>query len=117
MSYVEYFAHLKGDNLSEYQTVEAHLDGVARRIDQFFIDDREKPIPELNRLAKIARVAAKLHDVGKYSEKFQEYIKSEDETFKRRMRGKIDHSTAVDNTFSCAQMIDTYIFTATITGR
>ena len=88
----EYLAHISKDR-QRTQSVEAHLDGVAIRIDQFFIDDREKPIPELERLAKLARAAAMLHDVGKYSEKFQEYIKSEDEAFKKRMRGKIDHST------------------------
>ncbi len=35
-----------------------------------------------------------LHDIGKYKDEFQEYVRLEDEKEKRKKHGKIDHSTA-----------------------
>lgn len=87
------FIARRSDDGTRVQTVEAHLEGVAKRIDQFFINDREKPIPELERLARLASAAARLHDVGKFSNEFQEYIRIEDEALKKRKHGTIDHAT------------------------
>jgi CRISPR-associated endonuclease/helicase Cas3 len=44
-------------------------------------------------LANLATAAARLHDVGKFSNEFQEYIRIEDEAEKKRKHGKIDHAT------------------------
>jgi len=82
--YEKYLAHISVDK-QRTQTVEEHLNGTAQLAESFF---KFNP-----KLAKLARAAARFHDVGKFSEKFQEYIKSEDEAFKKSKRGKIDHST------------------------
>ena len=85
-----FLAHISDDKKRE-QSVEEHLDGTAKLAEGFF--KHKKPIEELERLAKLAHAAARLHDIGKFSDKFQEYIKSEDEGFKKKRRGKIDHAT------------------------
>jgi len=76
------------------QTIQAHLEGTIKQISHFF-NEREKPIEELERLSKLARAAARLHDVGKFSDKFQYYIRlPNDNPEKKKLKGRIDHSTA-----------------------
>ncbi len=80
----KFLAHISEDGRE--QSVEEHLDGTAKLAEGFFTFDPK--------LARLAKAAAKLHDIGKFSDKFQEYIKSEDESFKKKWHGKIDHATA-----------------------
>ena len=80
-----FIAHISDDR-KRTQTVEEHLDGTAKFAENFFAFD--------GKLAKIARAAARLHDVGKFSDKFQDYIKlPKDSAEKKRLKGKIDHAT------------------------
>lgn len=90
----DFVAHYRETD-AEWQSLEAHLSGVARLAGSF--------AAKLN-LAKQGELLGLLHDLGKYSQAFQVYLKSatgqlnqdEDEEWvdAERLRGKIDHSTA-----------------------
>ncbi len=84
----KYYAHtLPGQPPEEWQSLEDHLEGVARLASQF---------AEKFRVGEWGRLAGLLHDVGKYSKAFQDYIgtcSSEDRHAARRP-GRVDHSSA-----------------------
>ncbi len=86
MSYQVYYSHLRGEGSSEVQTVDDHLWGTAELAEKFFKFD--------DRLAKFAHTAGLIHDLGKFSDEFQDYIRIKDDEQRRKKRGKIDHSTA-----------------------
>ncbi|MDP2057916.1 MAG: CRISPR-associated endonuclease Cas3'', partial [Thiobacillus sp.] len=87
-----FIAHVRGN---ETQSLEAHLRGVARL---------SKTFAGKLGLSSQGELIGLLHDLGKYSDAFQAYIKSatgllnqdEDEEFvdAAGLRGKIDHSTS-----------------------
>lgn len=81
-----YIAHVR-ERDHEIQTIQVHLQGVRRLAEQF---------GEKLGLKHVAGLAGLLHDLGKYSDRFQEYITKaafhpEDTTIRR---GEVDHSTA-----------------------
>lgn len=88
-----YIAHVRERDGTE-QSLEDHLTGVAERAQQ----NAEKI-----GLGKIGELLGLLHDVGKYSDAFQQYIRSAEGLIDQdsdeyvdvaKRRGKIDHSTA-----------------------
>jgi len=80
-----YYAHsLKGRPQEEWQRLEEHLKNVAELARQF-----AEPFGG----GDWAYVAGLLHDIGKYSDEFQKYIKLSKEK-QKKSRGKIDHSSA-----------------------
>lgn len=91
---VKYIAHYR-DREPKEQTLDAHLTGVARLASDFAA---KLGLPEQGELLGL------LHDLGKYSEEFQNYLKSavgllnqdEDEDYvdAGALRGRVDHSTA-----------------------
>lgn len=93
MVFTEYLAHVRQKD-GRRQTVLEHLLGVADRSSQF--------ASKLH-LEKHGRLVGLLHDLGKYSDKFQQYIRSaegmispdeDDYLDTLGMKGKVDHSTA-----------------------
>ncbi|MDR3355182.1 MAG: CRISPR-associated helicase Cas3' [Synergistaceae bacterium] len=93
----KFIAHIRKEDRHE-QTLEEHLSGVASRCGK----NAEK-----FGLAQLGELLGLLHDMGKYSEAFQKYIRlpdglldqdADDPTSrsgdKEALRGKIDHSTA-----------------------
>ncbi|MDR3164263.1 MAG: CRISPR-associated helicase Cas3' [Synergistaceae bacterium] len=94
----KFVAHIRESD-DKIQTLEEHLMGVA---------ELSRANAEKLRLGDIGEILGLLHDVGKYSEAFQEYImlpdgkKDQDaddvSSFlsdrKKSLKGKIDHSTA-----------------------
>jgi len=88
-----YVAHVRKDE--DCQVLSDHLLGVAEKSSRY---------AEKIALAKQGELLGLLHDIGKYSDEFQHYIKSatgllnqdEDEAYVNadRLRGRIDHSTA-----------------------
>ncbi len=54
------------------QSLSSHLDGVAKNVRRLVPDDRETP--EGNSLVRLVETAAHLHDVGKYTSWFQQYL-------------------------------------------
>lgn len=89
----EFIAHIRKDE--ERQTLCAHLQGVAIR---------SKQNAEKLDLSVAGEVIGLLHDLGKYSQNFQRYLKSAVGVFDQdvddeyvdaaSLKGKIDHSTA-----------------------
>lgn len=73
-------AHKRSDSM-EIQTLEDHLAGVADLASQFMVSMG---------LESVGRLVGLLHDLGKASEAFNEYIQGEG----KYSRGEIDHSTA-----------------------
>ncbi len=74
---MNFYAHSKGTNQSEWQTIKQHLTNTAELAAKF---GRDANIEDL------ARLAGYIHDLGKYSEEFQ-----------ARLNGasiKVDHATA-----------------------
>lgn len=72
-----YYAHTRGDDKADWQTITQHLNGTAELARQLGLDTG---------LAEFAAAAALFHDIGKYSLEFQ-----------RRLEGstvKVDHATA-----------------------
>ncbi len=89
---MDFIAHISSEN--RIQTLEEHLLNVAKI-------SKEKGL-KIN-LPNTAELIGLLHDVGKYSNMFQNYIKSggkiinkvdEDYIVTEKFKGKIDHSTA-----------------------
>lgn len=88
-----FIAHIRQDG--EQQTLRAHLQGVATR---------SKQNAEKLDLSVAGEVIGLLHDLGKYSQSFQRYLKSAVGVFDQdvddeyvdaaSLKGKIDHSTA-----------------------
>ncbi len=82
---LKYIAHFRKSDL-EIQTVESHLKEVQKLAEQF---------GKVLDISHVTGLAGILHDVGKYSEEFQQYIlealQFPDEPPKR---GSVDHSTA-----------------------
>ncbi|MGN0941365.1 MAG: CRISPR-associated endonuclease Cas3'', partial [Selenomonadaceae bacterium] len=82
MSYEKKIAHILVDESSgeikAEQTVLEHLKGTA---------DLARKFGEAFGIPKIAEQCALYHDVGKYSDKFQKYIRGE-------LNARVDHSTA-----------------------
>ncbi len=78
MSQIVYYAHSrKGEDKSKWQTLKAHLTNTADLAAKFGTDAG---------VSELARVAALMHDLGKYSKEFQ-----------KRLEGsgsKVDHATA-----------------------
>ena len=102
MDQTEYISHIR-DKEPRFQSVETHLLETA---------DLAKQYAAVIDLAEIGELLGLLHDCGKYSSDFQQYIKSssgfcdqdhDDDSCSQRteknrqalsMQGKIDHSTA-----------------------
>jgi len=90
----EYIAHYRKED-SQFQSLEAHLLGVAQKA---------KLLAAKIGLETAGEVIGLLHDLGKYSGEFQDYIKKsvtehinpdeDDFVDSRSLRGKIDHSSA-----------------------
>ncbi|MWC27863.1 CRISPR-associated helicase Cas3' [Paenibacillus sp. MMS18-CY102] len=82
---MNYIAHIrKSDRVA--QTIEEHLHNVRKRAE--FIGNKIG-------ITHIAGLAGMLHDMGKYSEQFQTYIrKAADNPDSPPTRGSVDHSTA-----------------------
>jgi CRISPR-associated endonuclease/helicase Cas3 len=90
----QYIAHYRGKD-GAHQSLEAHLQGVAKLTSEFATKFD---------LASQGELIGLLHDLGKYSAAFQAYIQSatgllnqdEDEEFvdAAGLKGKIDHSTS-----------------------
>lgn len=90
---MEYLAHIRKKD-GEKQSLLKHLTGVAEKASTF---------ASKIGLAQQGELIGLLHDLGKYSEVFQSYLKSaggkinpdeDDYIDSQGMRGKIDHSTA-----------------------
>lgn len=89
----DFIAHIRKDGVQ--QTLSAHLKGVAIR---------SKENAEKLGLSRAGEVIGLLHDLGKYSQSFQHYLKSAVGIFDQdvddeyvdaaTLKGKIDHSTA-----------------------
>lgn len=95
MSHIPAFAAHHRASDGKWQTLESHLLGVADLASQFAAKLQ---------LSKQGELLGLLHDLGKYSDQFQNYLKSatgafnqdEDEEWvdSEKLRGKVDHSTA-----------------------
>ena len=83
MSEIEYLAH-RGVNTVREQALRTHLENVALRSGAFASAFGEEAM---------GRALGAYHDIGKYSQEFQQYIRASEEA-QRKKRGKIDHSTA-----------------------
>jgi CRISPR-associated endonuclease/helicase Cas3 len=90
---MEYWAHIRESD-KEKQTLESHLKGVAELAGKF---------AEKIGLKEYGELIGLLHDVGKYSDEFQNYLKSaqglidpdeDDYVNALGLKGKIDHSTS-----------------------
>lgn len=81
-----YIAHVR-EHDKEIQPLKTHLLGVQRLAEQF---------GEKLGLKHVAGLAGLLHDLGKYSDKFQEYINivAFHPELPQPKRGEVDHSTA-----------------------
>lgn len=77
-----YIAHCK-DDLQEIQSVSAHNQETAQLAQSYCT---------MKELTAISYLAAVLHDCGKYSNRFQEYIRQGEASVFRR--GEVNHSTA-----------------------
>ena len=78
-----YLGHLDEETGRE-QLLLDHLMGVAELAERFAAAFGE---------AALGRLLGLYHDIGKYSQEFQAYIRADEEK-KKRLRGSIDHSTA-----------------------
>jgi CRISPR-associated endonuclease/helicase Cas3 len=72
-----YFAHSKGSDTSDWQTIQDHLEGAARLA---------REIGSATGVSEFAYIAASLHDIGKYSQAFQRRILGSNHS--------VDHKTA-----------------------
>ena len=89
----DFIAHVRKDG--EWQSLQEHLQGVGKR--------SARSAGKLG-LSLAGEILGLLHDLGKYSEKFQNYLKSatgiydqdadEEYVDAKSLKGKIDHSTA-----------------------
>ena len=77
-----YIAHCK-DDLQEIQSVSTHNQETAQLAQSYCT---------VEALTAISYLAAVLHDCGKYSDRFQEYIRQGEASLFRR--GEVNHSTA-----------------------
>lgn len=92
----KFAAHYRARD-GEWQSLAAHLTGVANRA-SLLAGKLQVPVPAFGELLGL------LHDLGKYSDEFQTYLKSavgalnqdEDEDWvdAEQLKGKVDHSTA-----------------------
>ena len=78
-----YIGHLDEETGRE-QLLLDHLTGVAELAERFAAAFGE---------AALGRLLGLYHDIGKYSQEFQAYMRADEEK-KKRLRGSIDHSTA-----------------------
>ncbi|GAA0451821.1 CRISPR-associated helicase Cas3' [Alkalibacillus silvisoli] len=82
---MDFIAHIRNSD-KQVQSVDEHLDNVAQISSQFG--------KKLN-LSHLAAIAGLLHDMGKYSNEFKEYIiEVVDNPENPPKRGSVDHSTA-----------------------
>lgn len=84
----QYYAHsLEGKPTSEWQPLGEHLKNVAKRAAEF---------AAVFQSSDWARTAGWLHDLGKYSKEFQNYLKrtNDIDASIETERGRVDHSTA-----------------------
>lgn len=82
----EYFAHsLEGRPLSDWQALGSHLENTAAQAEQ---------MAEAFGSAGWAKLAGLWHDLGKYSDDFQRYIRSTGENGAGSKPAHVDHSTA-----------------------
>ena len=81
-----YFAHRDAtDSASKWQLLKDHLERTAKLASEF-----ATPFGAEN----FAYLAGLWHDLGKYSEEFQKYLKSQYEACDDHQPGRVDHSTA-----------------------
>lgn len=74
---MEYYAHsTENTNKSDWQKLKVHLENTAQRSEEFAEKFNQK---------ELGRIAGLFHDLGKYSEKFQDRLKG---------GPKVDHATA-----------------------
>ena len=88
MSSDEFIAHVRKWD-KKTQSVEKHLGGVAE-LSQKFASKVNLPLA--------GKLIGLMHDLGKYSCEFQEYIseasKNENQAYAKKLKGKVDHATA-----------------------
>lgn len=81
-----YYAHsLEGKPPEEWQPLEVHLRNVAEKAAEF---------AGVFRLADWGYTAGLWHDLGKYSEAFQHYLRNSTEASAETLPGRVDHATA-----------------------
>lgn len=81
-----YYAHsLEGQPQDKWQRLEDHLRAVAEKARDF---------ASVFNAGEWAYLAGLWHDLGKYSEEFQAYLRSQSEASAETQPGRVDHSTA-----------------------
>ncbi len=79
-----YYAHIRNDLNQEKQTMLSHLEDTAKIANERFCMDEYK---------HLVNVAGLLHDAGKYSDKYQEYLKKS-ANGEQVVRGSVNHTFA-----------------------
>lgn len=72
-----YYAHSTGGDVTRWQRLSDHLNNAARLAEK---------LGERLGIGQYARLAALLHDIGKYSQEFQQHLLGD--------KHRVDHSTA-----------------------
>ncbi len=85
----EYYAHSLPDepDRSNWETMREHEDRVAVLCAKFL----KRIHPDLKSWGELL---GRWHDIGKYSQEFQEYLDAANDPHQGEIKGRVDHSTA-----------------------